>query len=381
MCTSARSQAAVKHGVKTVKDGKLVHEHQGIRYVTDPAGKMGITAFYRDGTSVRVGDWICRGCANHNYADKTTCNRCKGPYDPKEGVAPPPRPGGGVSAVDPADRQKLKTLMCRDWKAEGSWFCGRGDQCWFAHGYDELRSRDDPMPEPAPAPAPAAAQTLADKPYYKVNLCHHFQAQGTCWNADKCVFAHGKKELRTPADNKPKRAYFAPPAVPAPPPAPAPATAPPSSPRRAQPSSPHRAPPSADPPPASPSANLFGAAENGAAPAARARLFAEPIYEDDFYAEAEFQAEPAPAPAAPPPPQPVAPPAEPTYHLPPQFDEPPPLAEGGVWPCQKCQTDVPAAFRFCPQCGSGATWSCGNCHTTIPGLFRFCPECGSGRES
>ncbi|EOD32521.1 hypothetical protein EMIHUDRAFT_48607, partial [Emiliania huxleyi CCMP1516] len=25
---------------------------------------------------VRPGDWLCRHCANHNFADKTHCNRC-----------------------------------------------------------------------------------------------------------------------------------------------------------------------------------------------------------------------------------------------------------------------------------------------------------------
>lgn len=28
---------------------------------------------------VRPGDWLCRHCANHNFADKTHCNRCKAP--------------------------------------------------------------------------------------------------------------------------------------------------------------------------------------------------------------------------------------------------------------------------------------------------------------
>jgi len=29
--------------------------------------------------NMRPGDWICRACNNHNYADKTECNRCKMP--------------------------------------------------------------------------------------------------------------------------------------------------------------------------------------------------------------------------------------------------------------------------------------------------------------
>ena len=28
---------------------------------------------------MRVGDWMCRACGNHNYADKLKCNRCAVP--------------------------------------------------------------------------------------------------------------------------------------------------------------------------------------------------------------------------------------------------------------------------------------------------------------
>jgi hypothetical protein len=31
--------------------------------------------------NARPGDWMCRACNNHNYADKTACNRCKVPKD------------------------------------------------------------------------------------------------------------------------------------------------------------------------------------------------------------------------------------------------------------------------------------------------------------
>lgn len=31
--------------------------------------------------NARQGDWMCRACNNHNYADKTACNRCKVPKD------------------------------------------------------------------------------------------------------------------------------------------------------------------------------------------------------------------------------------------------------------------------------------------------------------
>ena len=31
--------------------------------------------------NMRPGDWICRNCKNHNYADKAACNRCKVPKE------------------------------------------------------------------------------------------------------------------------------------------------------------------------------------------------------------------------------------------------------------------------------------------------------------
>ena len=29
--------------------------------------------------NMRQGDWLCRACGNHNFADKAHCNRCTVP--------------------------------------------------------------------------------------------------------------------------------------------------------------------------------------------------------------------------------------------------------------------------------------------------------------
>ena len=46
--TTRELQAAVKHSVKSpAGEGKVAHDHNGLRYVTDKTGKVGVTSFYR----------------------------------------------------------------------------------------------------------------------------------------------------------------------------------------------------------------------------------------------------------------------------------------------------------------------------------------------
>ena len=58
--------------------------------------------------------------------------------------------------------------------------CTHGDRCLFAHGEKELRPDVKPK-------------------YYlmKTVLCAYHMAGG-CRNGDTCAFAHGEKELNTP---------------------------------------------------------------------------------------------------------------------------------------------------------------------------------------
>ncbi len=55
--------------------------------------------------------------------------------------------------------------------------CDRS-RCQYAHTVDELRGTDL---------------------YYKSRLCRFFEKQGKCNLGDKCRFAHGDQELRTPS--------------------------------------------------------------------------------------------------------------------------------------------------------------------------------------
>ena len=51
--------------------------------------------------NMRVGDWMCRACGNHNYADKLKCNRCArlraNPPAPALPSDPSPRPNPSPS--------------------------------------------------------------------------------------------------------------------------------------------------------------------------------------------------------------------------------------------------------------------------------------------
>jgi len=70
-----------------------------------------------------------------------------------------------------------KKTMCHFW-LQGT-KCGHGDRCLFAHGDKELRV--DVKPKTA----------------MKKVLCHYHQ-QGYCRNGDYCGFAHGHDQLNTP---------------------------------------------------------------------------------------------------------------------------------------------------------------------------------------
>jgi len=75
---------------------------------------------------------------------------------------------------------KYKKTLCHFWKETGK--CTHGDRCLFAHGEKELRPDVKPKYYPL-----------------KTVLCtYHMAAAGGCRNGDTCAFAHGEKELNTP---------------------------------------------------------------------------------------------------------------------------------------------------------------------------------------
>jgi len=70
-------------------------------------------------------------------------------------------------------RLKFKTELCRNWE-NGN--CEYGENCAFAHGYDELRNK---------------AHLTSN---YKTKKCKQFFEQGFCMYGNRCQFRH-KEEL------------------------------------------------------------------------------------------------------------------------------------------------------------------------------------------
>mmetsp|Transcript_41807 Transcript_41807/g.63181 ORF Transcript_41807/g.63181 Transcript_41807/m.63181 type:complete len:328 (-) Transcript_41807:43-1026(-) len=71
--------------------------------------------------------------------------------------------------------------MCMHWQ-KGD--CYRGDNCTYAHGHEELKSRSQ-------------AEAC-----YKTRSCTYFQEKGTCPKGITCTFAHGEKDLRSPTETQ-----------------------------------------------------------------------------------------------------------------------------------------------------------------------------------
>jgi len=51
--------------------------------------------------NVREGDWLCKACGNHNYANRTSCNKCGAPQAEAGAPMTLSKPGGG--SVRPGD--------------------------------------------------------------------------------------------------------------------------------------------------------------------------------------------------------------------------------------------------------------------------------------
>ncbi|PIA18392.1 hypothetical protein COEREDRAFT_32336, partial [Coemansia reversa NRRL 1564] len=68
-----------------------------------------------------------------------------------------------------------KTKLCEKFEQDGE--CPYNNKCVFAHGKDELR----------PSSAGLRHNT---NPLYKTRLCQRFAEQGECPYFEKCQFAH-----------------------------------------------------------------------------------------------------------------------------------------------------------------------------------------------
>ena len=92
---------------------------------------------------------------------------------------------------------KYKTMLCKHFQSPKG--CSFGDKCQFAHGMKELRTPNgvNPMmamnnPEHKKGP---------NTQNYKIVKCKYWEKDGTCRYGTLCTFAHGDNELRTKSDN------------------------------------------------------------------------------------------------------------------------------------------------------------------------------------
>lgn len=93
---------------------------------------------------------------------------------------------------------KFKTVLCKHFGQSGT--CSYGDKCQFAHGFQELKSSmnngtpqmnvDPNKPKIAPNPS-----------NFKIVKCKNWENTGSCKYGTVCTFAHGDNELRSKNDN------------------------------------------------------------------------------------------------------------------------------------------------------------------------------------
>ena len=71
--------------------------------------------------NMRAGDWLCRACGNHNFADKSQCNRCN---IPKQVYIAAVRPRRHPTASDPTCPERAARLpQMQTGLREGDWLC------------------------------------------------------------------------------------------------------------------------------------------------------------------------------------------------------------------------------------------------------------------
>jgi len=98
---------------------------------------------------------------------------------------------------------KYKTVMCKHFEDTGK--CYLGNKCHFAHGSEEIRQMDDPLPltQARPRRDPkilrpfGGQQATSPVPNYKTVQCRFFQ-KGHCKYESGCNYAHGDQDVRQP---------------------------------------------------------------------------------------------------------------------------------------------------------------------------------------
>jgi len=98
---------------------------------------------------------------------------------------------------------KYKTVMCKHFEDTGK--CYLGNKCHFAHGAEDLRQIDDPLPatQARPRKDPKVSKPFGSQQpnpqvsNYKTVQCRFFQ-KGHCKYESGCNYAHGDQDVRQP---------------------------------------------------------------------------------------------------------------------------------------------------------------------------------------
>lgn len=93
-------------------------------------------------------------------------------------------------------KQKFKTQMCKHFLEDGE--CPLHQFCQFAHGPEELRQPNDPLPKHFGKTALGAVHSN-----YKTEPCKNFSETGECKFGDGCSFYHNDQERRQLIDPLP----------------------------------------------------------------------------------------------------------------------------------------------------------------------------------
>lgn len=93
--------------------------------------------------------------------------------------------------------KRYKTTLCHNYENTGT--CQMGDKCHFAHGKQELRKMNEPIPLHAISLYQKNTNTVPVghvKNNYKTVFCKFFMQDGHCSFGDRCTYAHGEADLR-----------------------------------------------------------------------------------------------------------------------------------------------------------------------------------------
>jgi len=93
-------------------------------------------------------------------------------------------------------KQKFKTQMCKHYTESG--VCPLQHYCQFAHGKEELRDPADPLPN-------GVGKTILGAVHsnYKTQPCKNWMKTGECKFGEDCSFFHNESEKRTLLDPLP----------------------------------------------------------------------------------------------------------------------------------------------------------------------------------